>query len=125
MKFKKYNANPLNKVVNDCSIRALSLALNKSWDDVLKDLCKIALKLKVNPTEIKAINEYLKDFEKVGQRVIRGERRLKVDDLSKNKTYILYMANHLTILNKGVLIDTWDCRNKPIYSYWCIGGINV
>jgi len=30
--FKYYNANPLGRHVNDCSVRAISLATERTWD---------------------------------------------------------------------------------------------
>ena len=39
MEFIKYNNNPKQNKTNDCVIRSISLALNKSWEDVYKDLC--------------------------------------------------------------------------------------
>jgi len=30
--FKYYNANPFGRLVNDCTVRAISLATNQSWD---------------------------------------------------------------------------------------------
>jgi hypothetical protein len=31
--FKYYNANPLGRHVSDCSVRAISLATGRSWDE--------------------------------------------------------------------------------------------
>ena len=36
--YEFYNPNPLSKSVGDCVIRALSKALNKSWDDTAIEL---------------------------------------------------------------------------------------
>ena len=33
-----YNANPLGRKVNDCTVRAISLATEKSWDETYKIL---------------------------------------------------------------------------------------
>lgn len=30
--YKYYNANPLGRHVSDCSVRAISLATDRSWD---------------------------------------------------------------------------------------------
>ena len=31
-----YNANSFKRYINDCTIRAISLATNKSWNDTYK-----------------------------------------------------------------------------------------
>lgn len=43
--WKKYNANPLGKSVGDCTIRAISKALHKSWEEVYVGLCDVGLEM--------------------------------------------------------------------------------
>ena len=33
------NPNPKNKEIGDCTVRAISLALDQSWEDTYLDLC--------------------------------------------------------------------------------------
>lgn len=40
--YKYYNANINNNFVNDCVIRAISLAEDKSWGDTYDELSRIA-----------------------------------------------------------------------------------
>ena len=47
--FKFHNANPKNRRSGDCVIRAISTATGKSWEEVLTDLCKLALQEKRIP----------------------------------------------------------------------------
>lgn len=42
--YKYYNANANGNFVNDCVIRAISVAENKSWSDTYDDLSRIAKK---------------------------------------------------------------------------------
>lgn len=42
--YKYYNANVNGNFVNDCVIRAISVAENKSWGDTYDDLSRIAKK---------------------------------------------------------------------------------
>lgn len=42
MRYVYYNANPSDKVTNDCVIRALSLAYDKTWITVFDELTSIA-----------------------------------------------------------------------------------
>ena len=44
--FRYYNSNPNKNKTSDCVVRAISTALRKSWDDVLKELTEYALKYK-------------------------------------------------------------------------------
>lgn len=40
--FTYYNANPYERNVNDCSVRAISLATNTSWDNTYDRLSEYA-----------------------------------------------------------------------------------
>ena len=40
--YKFYNANAQGNFVNDCTVRAISLAENKTWNDTYKELSEIA-----------------------------------------------------------------------------------
>ena len=48
--YEFYNPNPHNKSVGDCVIRALSKALNKTWDETFIDLFTVAFELKDMPS---------------------------------------------------------------------------
>lgn len=57
--FHYYNSNPKGIRAGDCAIRALSLALNQTWEDTLQELTQVALKCKRGPTETATIAKYL------------------------------------------------------------------
>jgi hypothetical protein len=57
--FQYYNANPLGRHVNDCTVRAISLATEKSWDYTFEKLSHFAQEEAITFSEIEFINEYL------------------------------------------------------------------
>ena len=42
MGFVYHNANPLGREVNDCTVRAISLATNSTWDQTYQKLSEFA-----------------------------------------------------------------------------------
>ena len=40
--FRYYNANPRGRKVNDCTVRAISLATGTTWDETYEKLCDFA-----------------------------------------------------------------------------------
>ena len=40
--YKYYNNNPFGRHVSDCSVRAIALATQQSWDDIYKLLSNYA-----------------------------------------------------------------------------------
>ena len=64
--YKYYNANPLGRRVHDCTVRAISLATGRSWDETYRELSNFAQQLAVMPDDVKYIDEYLENnFEKI------------------------------------------------------------
>lgn len=127
MEFVNYNNNPKQKRTNDCVIRALSLGLNKSWEDVYKDLTNLGIKKGLMPNDRNNWKQYLKDFgykmEKMPKK-LNGKRYTVeefINELAYNKqTYIIKIANHLTVVKDKKLYDTWNCKNKCVGNYWII-----
>lgn len=136
---KKVNMNPKNLKTGDCVIRAISYALDKSWDEVYKDLCGLGLKMKRLPNEKKVYEKYLEQqgWSKAKQpRYTDGWNLLKytldgfrIQIASDFENYsdkiIVSLAKHLTVLEYNnityEIVDTWDCGNKCVGNYWVKG----
>lgn len=60
----KYSSleNSYRQNVNDCFVRALSKLLNKSWDEVFKDVAEIAFENKMMYNSVKCNEIYLDKF---------------------------------------------------------------
>ena len=119
MRYQKFNNNPKGLKTGDCIVRAISLALNKPWHEVFDDLVKIAKEKSSMPSMDIVYFEYLSSFDRITPKVEKGKKRMKVSDLSEG-TYIVKVANHVTCIKDGTLMDLWDCRNKCAYRYWII-----
>ncbi len=127
MEFIKYNNNPKQKRTNDCVIRALSLGLNKSWKDVYKDLTNLGIKKGLMPNDRSNWKQYLKDFgykmEKMPKK-LNGKRYTVEEFINElafdEQTYIIKIANHLTVVKDKKLYDTWNCKDKCVGNYWII-----
>ena len=59
--FKYVNVNPKQKKTSDCVIRALAVAMNKTWDEILTDLYTYAIKYKLMINDPALYKKYLKD----------------------------------------------------------------
>lgn len=114
--YKYYNANVHGNFVNDCVIRAISVAENKSWEDTYDDLSRIA---KNNGILLDDVNfvEPLLDYRY--DRV--STRKMTVGEFSEmfpRGTYLITMPNHITVLKNGVIYDTFDCRDRILRNVW-------
>ena len=57
--YKFYNANALGNKVNDCVVRAISLAEDKTWDETYKELSEIAQSQGILLDDVKFVEDYL------------------------------------------------------------------
>lgn len=125
MEFVKYNNNPKQNKTNDCVIRAISLACNKSWVDVYMDLAKLGCKKGLMINDNKNWQAYLKSLGYQKQKMPKKQNNKRytvkefVDNLADiNQIYIISIAKHLTVVKDKKLFDTWDCSYKCVGNYW-------
>lgn len=113
--FKYYNANPRGRKVNDCTVRAISLATGTTWDETYEKLCDFAQSQAIMPDEVIYINEYL---ERRYEKVCDCRNQMTVGDfarLSNHGIYLVTMNGHITCIINGVIWDTFDCSDRLIW----------
>lgn len=117
MIFQYYNANPLGRNVNDCSVRAISNATGKSWDETYQQLSEYARKEGITFSEVEFINDYLADrYERCCPDRKKVHTIEEFLNLNPRGTYLITMNGHITSAKDNVLYDTFDCRDKV---FWC------
>ncbi len=114
--FQYYNANPLGRNVDDCAVRAISKATDKSWDKTYIELSEYARMRGITFSEIQFINEYLKErFQDFS--LPKGIYTLQdFIDLDLAGTWLITMPNHITCVIDSVCYDTFYPIDKYI---WC------
>lgn len=131
MEFKQFNANPKQwKREGDCVVRALCVALDQTWEETYKELFELGLKKCTMPNSKSTYEAYLKQkgwvkhkmpvwYDAFGRR-----QRYTIRALAKeypDMKAVISVANHLTYVEEGTLIDTWDCSIKSVGNYWTKG----
>lgn len=121
-KFIKYNPNPINNRVGDCTVRAISKILCQDWDDTYISLCIEGLMMCDMPSANSVWGAYLRS---------KGFHRMIIpDDIQDFYTvnefcedhpkgdFILALEGHVIAVSDGKFYDTWDSSNEiPLY-YW-------
>lgn len=117
-----FNPNPMSNRVGDCTIRALSLALDQDWDSTYLDIVVEGFIQKDMPSSNTVWSDYL---------ISKGFKRYIVDspcrdcytikdftDDHPNGVYILATGTHVICVKDGNYYDTWDSGNEiPIYYF--------
>lgn len=119
----KYNPNPIaGNRVGDCTVRAISKALDQDWETTYAGLSLYGYMRCDMPTANHVWGAYLRS---------KGFNRYLVDDHNtqiytvsdfcadhQNGTFILSIDGHVVCVVDGDYYDTWDCGDEiPIY-YW-------
>lgn len=114
--YRFYNANSKGNFVNDCVVRAISVAEGKSWDTTYRELSAIAQKDGILLDDVNFVEDYLDDrYERVKH--ISKTIGEFLEEYPKG-TYLITMENHITTCIDGVLYDTFDCRNRRMWCAW-------
>lgn len=125
--FELKNVNPKNKKTGDCSIRALANILDISWYDALTLLYNSAMKTGFEPADRRTMEKILNEFgyEKIAQprkfdntKYLIGELDRILSDEDMENGVVVNCANHYTVVRKGQVEDTWDCRRKSAGNYY-------
>ena len=122
MKYEYYNPNPTGRNVGDCTVRALSIALEQSWDETYINLCVFGLMYGDMPSANAVWGAYLKS---------RGYERNIIPDICPDcytvedfadehvrGTFILALSGHVVCVQDGTLFDSWNSKDEvPLY-FW-------
>ena len=117
-----YNPNPLNLKTDDCVIRALSKALDKSWEEIYIELSLKGLEMCDWGNNNAVWDDYLKD-QKFKRETVPNTcpNCYTVDDFSKDNpsgVYILGTGTHVVCIVDGNYYDSWDSGQQvPMYAY--------
>ena len=110
--YKYYNANALNKYEDDCVIRAISCATNKSWDYVYDYLSDIAQYEGTLLDKREFVRGYL---DRMYQRLNGFHGTVgQVSALFPDNTILITMHGHIVCSKNGIIYDTFDCRDRQV-----------
>lgn len=116
------NPNPREKKVGDCTVRAISLALDKTWEEVYLDLCVQGYMMLDMPSSNDVWGKYLID---------KGWKYYRLQDTCpfcytinnfcedhKSGTFIVATGTHVVCVKDGIYYDSWDSGDKvPLFFF--------
>lgn len=116
MSYKFYNANAKGRFTNDCVIRAISLAEDKTWNETYHELSKIAQRNGIILDDVNFVEPLL---DSRYERICFEEKYVgEFMEEHPNGTYLVTMKGHITCVIDGVLYDTFDCRDRVMWCAW-------
>lgn len=121
--YKYYNPNPNGKTVSDCVIRAISKALNQSWEETYIEL-SLQGYLMADLLNSNAVwSAYLKNKGFIRDVVSNDcPECYTIEDFARehqNGTFIVGTGTHAVAVVDGIIYDAWHSENEqPIYFYY-------
>lgn len=116
--YRFYNANAVNRYTDDCVIRAISCATNKSWDyvyDYMSDLAQYEGTLFDKKDFV--INYLNNTFHRLyGVYGTIGE----VSGMYPYSTLLITTDGHIVCSKNGIIYDTFDCRDREVEYVWLV-----
>lgn len=123
MGFVQFNNNPIpHNRVGDCAIRAVSKALDQSWEETYIGICLKGFELGDMPSANHILGTYLKG-KGFTRHIIPAEYvdHYTVEDFAGNHpkgTYVLFLDGHVVCVKDGSWFDSWNSGQEIVHYYW-------
>lgn len=118
----KYNPNPCGRNVGDCSIRAISKALNTTWEDAYAivstfgfNMCDMPSSNSVWGAVLRSNGFYRKEIPNDCPDCYTAEDFCKDN---QHGVYVLGFGTHVATVINGDLYDSWDSTKEIPQYYW-------
>lgn len=116
MSYKFYNANILGEFHNDCTVRAISLAEGKTWDETYSELSTIAQRNGIVFDDVNFIEPFLDS--RYERQCYKQKYVGEFVEEHPEGIYLITMNGHITCCKDGIIHDTFDCRNRIMWCAW-------
>lgn len=118
----EYNPNPNGKHVGDCVIRAISKALDKSWEDTYIDLCVQGFIMGDVVSSNAVWSAYLTKQKGFKRRTIEDcPDCYTVEDFCQDHPrgiYVIGTGTHAVAVVDGCVFDAWNSLQEcPLYYF--------
>lgn len=118
MEYAHYNPSPFGKNVGDCTVRALSKALDQDWHETYFGLCIEGALRGDMPSANATWGAYLRRNGYHRELAPEDVTVAEFADTHPNGSYILALSGHVVCVVDDVLYDTWDSGNEIVLYYW-------
>lgn len=120
--WQQYNPNPVGNRVGDCTVRAVSAALDMSWSEAYLGMCVEGLVLGDMPSANRTWGSFL---ERNGfkRKLIEADcdKCYTVRDFCRDHpkgTFVLCISGHAVAAKDGCYWDSWDSADEIPLFYW-------
>lgn len=116
------NPNPCRTETEDCVVRAIAVATDRTWEEVHLDLCELSRRMCTMPSVNWLWGTYLKQHG-FKQFLLSGNcpeciTIRKFCAMYPSGTYIVGTGHHAVCIRDGCYLDAWDSGDeRPTYFF--------
>lgn len=118
MNYYYYNANPYDRSISDCVVRALSVLTNRSWYEVFDELSDLAGDVGLMFDRVEFVEDYLD--ERYSRECHYSKTVGEFAEEHPIGKYAISMDGHITAVINGTIVDTFNPSNKIMRCAWRI-----
>lgn len=120
--WREFNQNPAGRVVGDCAVRAVSVALGVSWETAFALIANAAFQMADMPSSNGVWGAVLRQHGFYRHAVPNTcPDCYTAADFCKDHprgVYVLGFGNHVATVIDGDLYDSWDSTNEIPQYFW-------
>lgn len=121
--FREFNNNPTGRRVGDCAIRAVSLALNKDWENTYLLIALNGLQMGDMPSSNSVWGSVLRQAGFVRENLPNTcpdcyTVRDFCADHPHGGTFVLGTSGHVVTAKNGDWFDVFDSGDETVLFYW-------
>ena len=118
----EYNPNPCGRRVGDCAVRAISKALDMTWEGAFVTLALNALQMCDMPSSDSVIGATLRQNGFTRKAIPNScPDCYDVEEFCREfptGIYVVFFGGHTACIKDGDLFDAWDSSREIIQYYW-------
>jgi len=106
---------------SDCVVRSITIVSEKPYEEVFNEMMQLGIKMGGLPNIKPIYSKYLKNlgFEKMRCPRDENGKLIKLRDwFNAPERAVVLNSRHLTAVVRNEVRDIWDCRYRPVNTYW-------
>lgn len=121
-RWRPYNPNPAGRSVGDCSVRAISAALDTDWETAYAMTAKNGYLMADMPSSNSVWGAVLRQHGFTRHAIPNTcPECYTLEDFARDHpegTFVVGTGNHVVTIRNGWIMDSWDSSREIAQFYW-------
>lgn len=121
-RWRLFQNNPSGRNVGDCSVRAISVALDLDWETAYAMIVKAGFLMNDMPSSNSVWGSVLRTHGYYRHVVPNScPDCYTINDFAEDHpkgVFVVCTGNHVVTIKDGIIMDSWDSSNEIVQFYW-------